>query len=84
MSLGQVIALVADLQRSIDQQMTQITEFQRNNRDNIALVTQELQGSRRGHDKRMTAQLTRVEDSLSRSATSLRQASQALARIQLV
>lgn len=82
MSLMQTLAQVAALQRDIEQQVRMIDDFRRSNQANMALVATELRGSQKSYDRIVSARLARVDDSLTKSSAALKQASDALRRVQ--
>lgn len=84
MSLMQTIQEIVALQREIQQQLQLIESFQRSNRDQMATVRTELQGSTKAYDQLMLQALDRAEDALRKSSAALQQASAALVRVQTI
>ena len=84
MSLRDLIAQVAALQRAIQDQTRLINDFMKSNADTMQLVRAELTGSTKGYDQQMLAALTQTEASLKSSLTALQQASGALDRVRTI
>lgn len=84
MSLRQTIQEIGALNRQITDQLRIIDDFLKQNRDHMALVRNELQGTKKAYDQLMLQSLDGAEKALNRSTAALLQASEALVRVQAI
>ena len=83
-SIAQLIAELARAQREIEMELQEISSFESQTENNIALVNSTLRGSTRSHDARMAAALSHAQDSLRTARDSLTAALEALQRVQTI
>ncbi|MEZ5086754.1 MAG: hypothetical protein R2722_11045 [Tessaracoccus sp.] len=84
MTLRQTLQEIIVLQREIQQQLLVIESFKKTNRDNMALIKNELQGSAKGYDATMVQSLHKAEASLNKSASALQAADAALQQVRAI
>lgn len=82
--LSDAVREIGFLQNQLRDQEMIVNSFLKSNADQMRMVREGLQGSQRGHDQRMLSVLQEAEDALKKSLEQIRQASEALARVQMV
>jgi len=84
MSLRDTLQQITALQRMIVDQQRLIDDFLKQNRDQIQMVTTEIDGSSKSYDKRMLTELSQTEAALKNSIGALDRASAALDRVRSI
>jgi hypothetical protein len=82
--LQQVVAAIGEAQRNVKEQMMRISSFQAAHNDAIQQVVNALQGSTRGHDERLCAELEKSKADLRMSMELLAQAEYCLMQVSMM
>jgi len=82
--LQQVVGAIGEVQRSIKEQMGRIHSFQNAHNEAIQQVLAALEGSARGYDKRLCAELAKSKADLRLSMDALAQAEQSLLQVTIM